>query len=99
MISEHKDRQRRGVLLIVRTIYCSYLRIWRNNNNSIELQSNSKQAYVEVDLANLPIDHCLRKKSYEYHINDKDQIRRTHLQKKKKIPFQPVKHDFSNTKF
>jgi hypothetical protein len=34
----------------------------KNNNNSIELQSNFKPARVEVDLANLLIDHCLKKK-------------------------------------
>jgi hypothetical protein len=35
-----------------------------NNNDFIELQSNSKQARVEVDLANLLIDHCLMKKNF-----------------------------------
>jgi hypothetical protein len=53
-----------------------------NNNDSIELQSNSKRACVKVDLANLPIDPCLRKKISDYHINDRDQIQRTYLQKK-----------------
>jgi hypothetical protein len=33
------------------------------NNNSIELQSNSKRARIEVDLANLTTDLCLRKKN------------------------------------
>jgi hypothetical protein len=32
------------------------------NNDSIELQSNSKRARIEVDLANLPTDPCLQKK-------------------------------------
>jgi hypothetical protein len=29
-----------------------------NNNDSIELQPNSKQVRVEVDLTNLPVDPC-----------------------------------------
>jgi hypothetical protein len=32
------------------------------NNDSIELQSNSKRARIEVNLANLPTEHCLKKK-------------------------------------
>jgi hypothetical protein len=35
-----------------------------NNNDSTELQSNSKQACVEVDLANLPLDPCFRKNKW-----------------------------------
>jgi hypothetical protein len=63
-----------------------------NNNDSIELQSNSKRARVEVDLANLPQDPCLRKKVSDYHSSDRDQIRRAYLQKG---PYQPLNHDFS----
>jgi hypothetical protein len=37
----------------------------KKNNNSIKLQSNSKRPRVEVDLANLPRDHCLRKKKLQ----------------------------------
>jgi hypothetical protein len=35
-----------------------------NNNYSIELQSNYKRARIKVNLANLPLDHCLRKKKF-----------------------------------
>jgi hypothetical protein len=45
----------------------------KNNNDFINLQSNSKRPRVEVDLANLPIDPCLRKIFFDYHINDRDQ--------------------------
>jgi hypothetical protein len=66
-----------------------------NNNDFIKLQSNSKQARVKVDLANMPIDHCLRKKN-DYYANDRDQIRKVYLQK---IRCQSVNHDFSKTQF
>jgi hypothetical protein len=52
------------------------------NNDSIELQSNSKRARIEVDLANLTTGPCLRKKIYDYHPSDRDKIRRAYLQKK-----------------
>jgi hypothetical protein len=45
-----------------------------NNINSIELQSNSKRARVEVDLANQPSNPRLRKKVSDYHLSDIDQI-------------------------
>jgi hypothetical protein len=48
----------------------------------IELQSNSKRARIEINLANLPTDHCLRKKIYDYHPSDRDNIRKTYLQKR-----------------
>jgi hypothetical protein len=32
-----------------------------NNNNFIEIQSNTKRICVRVNLANLSVDHCLRK--------------------------------------
>ena len=50
-------------------------------NDSIDLQSNSKRARIEVDLANLPGDPCFRKKMCNYHPSDRDQIRRAYLQK------------------
>jgi hypothetical protein len=62
------------------------------NNDSIELQSNSKRARIEVDLANLAAEPCLRKKNSNYHPNDRDKIRRAYLQKKK--PCQPFEHNF-----
>jgi hypothetical protein len=65
-------------------------------NDSIELQSNSKRARIEVDLANLPIDPGLRKKIYDYHPSDRDKIRRAYLQKKH---CQPFEHNFPQTQF
>jgi hypothetical protein len=44
-----------------------------SNHNPTELQSNSKCAYVEVDLANLSVNSCRRKKIY-HHPNDRKQI-------------------------
>jgi hypothetical protein len=49
------------------------------NNDSIEVQSNSKRTRIEVDLANVPTDPYLRKKNYDYYISDRDNIRRTYL--------------------
>jgi hypothetical protein len=34
-----------------------------NNNDFIDLQSNSKRVYIEVDLANLLVNSYLRKKN------------------------------------
>jgi hypothetical protein len=65
-------------------------------NDSIELQSNSKRARIEVDLANLSTDLGLRKKIFDYHPSDKDKIRRAYLQKKH---CQPVEHNFPQTQF
>jgi len=56
-----------------------------NNNNFIELQSNSKRA--RVDLVNLSLDPCLKKYIFDYHSNDRDKIRRAYVQKG---PFQPI---------
>jgi hypothetical protein len=66
------------------------------NNDSIELQSNSKRVRIEVDLANLSTDHFLRKKNYDYHLNDRDNIRRAYLQKGSRQPFD---HNFPQTQF
>jgi hypothetical protein len=46
----------------------------KKNNDSIELESNSKQPHVEIDLTNLPGDPSLRKKMCDYHPSDRDQI-------------------------
>jgi hypothetical protein len=67
-----------------------------NNNESIEFQSNSKQARVEVDLSNLFADPGLRKKNSNYYPSDRDQIRIAYLQKKH---CQPFNHDFPQTQF
>jgi myo-inositol catabolism protein IolC len=66
------------------------------NNDSIELQSNSKRAHIVVDLANLPTDHFLRKKISYYHPSDRDNIRIAYLQKRS---CQPFDHNFSQTQF
>jgi hypothetical protein len=66
------------------------------NNNSINLQSNSKRPRVEVDLANLPGDPCFRKKMSDYHPSDRDQIQRAYLQKG---ACQPFDYDFLRKKF
>ena len=52
----------------------------KKNNDSIKFQLNSKRPRVEVDLANLLKDPCLRKKNYNYHYSGKDQIQRAYLQ-------------------
>jgi hypothetical protein len=42
------------------------------NNYSIEPQSDSKRARIEVNLANLPTNPYLReKKNYDYHPSDR----------------------------
>jgi len=66
------------------------------NNDSIELQSSSKWARIKVDLANLPTDHCLRKKIYDYHPSDRDNIWKAYLQEG---PCQPFEHNFPQTQF
>jgi hypothetical protein len=67
-----------------------------NNNDSVELKSNSKRACIKVDLAILTLDPCLRKKVYDYHSSDRDQIRRVYQQKG---PSQLANHIFSQTQF
>ena len=52
----------------------------KKNNDSIKLQSNSKRSRVEIDLANLLGDPCLRTNICNYHLSDRDQVRRTYLQ-------------------
>jgi hypothetical protein len=54
----------------------------KNNNNSIELQSNFKPARVEVDLANLLIDHCLKKKKIVITISMIETKSEEHIYKK-----------------
>jgi hypothetical protein len=44
----------------------------KNNNAYIEFQSNSKRARIEVYLANLPIDYCLKNKKYDYHHSNRN---------------------------
>jgi hypothetical protein len=68
----------------------------KKNNDSIELESNSKRPRIEVDLTNLPGDPSLRKKMCDYHPSDRDQIRRAFLQKG---PCQPFNHDFPRKEF
>jgi hypothetical protein len=70
---------------------CSHLILWRAINDYIELQSNSKRARIDVNSVNLPVVPCLRKKAYDYHHNDTDQIRRIYLQNGH---CQQIKHNF-----
>jgi hypothetical protein len=44
------------------------------NSYSIPIQLNSKQVRINVNLANLLVDPCLRKKIHNCHPNDKNQI-------------------------
>ena len=63
----------------------------KNPDHNNESGSNPKWTCIEVDVANLPTNHGLRIKIYNYHPNERDQIRRHYLQNK---PCQPVDHDF-----
>jgi hypothetical protein len=49
------------------------------NNDFMEVQSNFKRTHIEVDLANLCVNPCLRKKKYDYHSSDIDQIGKIYL--------------------
>jgi hypothetical protein len=64
------------------------------SNDYIELQSKSKRARIDVNSVNLSVDHCLRKKAYDYHLSDTDQIRRAYLQNGH---CQHINHNFSQT--
>jgi hypothetical protein len=44
-------------------------------------QSSSKKSHIEINPDILLADPGLRKPIYEYHINDRDAIRRAYLQK------------------
>jgi hypothetical protein len=70
--------------------------IIEKNNDSINLQSNSKQPRVKVNLANLPGDPYFIKKMYDYHPSDRDQIRKAYIQKG---ACQPFDEDFLIKKF
>jgi hypothetical protein len=69
------------------------------NNDSIEVQSNSKRARIEVDLVDLPNDPCFRKKKFMITILVIETTFEEHIYKKKKKPYQPFKHNFSQTQF
>jgi hypothetical protein len=75
---------------------CSYLILWRAINDYIELQSNSKRARIDVNSVNFPVVPRLRKKAYDYHPNDTDQIRRAYLQNGH---CQQIKHNFPQIQF
>jgi hypothetical protein len=59
-------------------------------------QSSSKKSHIEINLDNLLANPGLRRPIYEYHINDRDAIRRAYLQKS---PCQPSHYDFSQKQF
>jgi hypothetical protein len=54
-------------------------------------QSSSKKSHIEINPDTLLADPGLRRPIYEYHINDRDAIRRAYLQKG---PCQPSHYDF-----
>jgi len=54
-------------------------------------QSSSKKSHIEINPDTLLVDPGLRRPIYEYHVNDRDTIRRAYLQKG---PYQPSHYDF-----
>ncbi|XP_020422138.1 uncharacterized protein LOC109949841 isoform X1 [Prunus persica] len=56
-----------------------------------EVVNSSKQACLEINLEDLPLDPGLRTRIWDYHPNVRDQVRRAYLQKG---PFQPRNHSF-----
>ena len=59
-------------------------------------QSSSKKSHIEINPDTLLADPGLRRPIYEYHINDRDAIRRAYLQKG---PCQPLHCDFPQKQF
>jgi hypothetical protein len=59
-------------------------------------QSSSKKSYIEINPDTLLANPGLKRPIYEYHINDRDAIRRAYLQKG---PCQPSYYDFSQKQF
>jgi len=59
-------------------------------------QSSSKKSHIEINPDTLLVDLGLRRPIYEYHINDRDAIRRAYLQKD---PCQPSHCDFPQKQF
>ncbi|KAJ6911823.1 zinc finger MYM-type protein 1-like [Populus alba x Populus x berolinensis] len=59
-------------------------------------QSSSKKSHIEINPDTLLADPGLRRPIYEYHINDRDAIRRAYLQKG---PCQPSHYDFPQKQF
>jgi hypothetical protein len=53
-------------------------------------QSSLKKSHIEINLDTLLVDPDLRRPIYEYHVNDRDIIRRAYLQKN---PCQPSHYD------
>ncbi|KAJ6898026.1 zinc finger MYM-type protein 1-like [Populus alba x Populus x berolinensis] len=60
------------------------------------IPSSSKKSHIEINPDTLLADPCLRRPIYEYHINDRDAIRRAYLQKG---PCQPSHCDFPQKQF
>ncbi|XP_021828837.1 uncharacterized protein LOC110769211 isoform X2 [Prunus avium] len=56
-----------------------------------EVVNSSKQACLEINLDDLPLDPGLRTRIGDYHPNVRDQVRKAYLQKG---PFQPRNHSF-----
>ena len=59
-------------------------------------QSSSNKSHIEIHPGTLLTDPGLRRPIYEYHINDRDAIRRAYLQKG---PHQPSHYDFPQKQF
>ena len=59
-------------------------------------QSSSKKSHIEINPNTLLADLGLRRPIYEYHVNDKNAIRRAYLQKG---PYQPSHYDFPQKQF
>ena len=54
----------------------------KNYDHNNESRSSPKRTHIETKFATLSIDLSLRKKNYNYHPNESDQIRSHYLQKK-----------------
>ena len=59
-------------------------------------QSSSNKSHIEIHPGTLLTDPGLRRPIYEYHINDRDAIRRAYLQKGH---HQPSHYDFPQKQF
>jgi len=60
--------------------------------SSYVTQSSSKKSHIEINPDTLLADPNFKRPIYEYHVNDRDAIRRAFLQKS---PCQPLHCDFS----
>jgi len=54
-------------------------------------QSSSKKSHIEINSDTILVNPGLKRPIYEYHVNDRDTIRKAYLQK---VPCQPSHYDF-----